>query len=579
MIEQEEPVRYFGLCSDYDGTLAHDGGVSDSTIAALKRVKASGRKLILATGRELRDLLGVFPEAGLFDRIVAENGGLLYRPASQEEKVLAESPPVQFIEELKRRGVNPLSVGHCVVSTWHPNEALVLDTIRTLGLGLQVTFNKGAVMILPAGVNKGTGMRAALEELSLSVHSVVGIGDAENDHAFLNLCECAVAVGNSLPALKDRVDFVTDNSHGAGVEELIAKLLSDDLKDIVPRLARHSVLLGHTPEGNEFRFAPYGPIVLIAGPSGGGKSTTVSAIIERLTEMDYQVCVIDPEGDYDESDHFITLGGPRRIPEVSEIFEVLNTRNASLSVNLLGVPLADRPMFFQGLLSRLQELRSQTGRPHWIVVDEAHHLLPADLDSVDITTPAELTSMALVTVHPDHISRTILRSVTILLAIGSNPELVLKQFNAGRGAEFQSSHEAPTPSNPGEIIAWPVSESGSPELVIVTPAKMELRRHRRKYATGQLGEDKSFYFRGPEGKLNLRAHNIETFTQLAEGVDVNTWTYHLQNADYSRWLRDSIKDDQVANDVHGIEQTSELAPEESRDRIIQLLRKRYTSAP
>jgi len=337
--------------------------------------------------------------------------------------------------------------------------------------------------------------------------------------------------------------------------------------------------LGHTPEGNEFRFAPYGPIVLIAGPSGGGKSTTVSAIIERLTEMDYQVCVIDPEGDYDESDHFITLGGPRRIPEVSEIFEVLNTRNASLSVNLLGVPLADRPMFFQGLLSRLQELRSQTGRPHWIVVDEAHHLLPADLDSVDITTPAELTSMALVTVHPDHISRTILRSVTILLAIGSNPELVLKQFNAGRGAEFQSSHEAPTPSNPGEIIAWPVLESGSPELVIVTPAKMELRRHRRKYATGQLGEDKSFYFRGPEGKLNLRAHNIETFTQLAEGVDVNTWTYHLQNADYSRWLRDSIKDDQVANDVHGIEQTSELAPEESRDRIIQLLRKRYTSAP
>ena len=46
-------------------------------------------------------------------------------------------------------------------------------------------FNKGAVMILPSGVNKATGLAAALEELGLSPHNVVGVGDAENDHAFL----------------------------------------------------------------------------------------------------------------------------------------------------------------------------------------------------------------------------------------------------------------------------------------------------------------------------------------------------------------------------------------------------------
>src|SRR6266446_10126510 len=51
-------------------------------------------------------------------------------------------------------------------------------------------------------------------------------------------------------------------------------------------------------------------------------------------------------------------------------------------------------------------------------------------------------------------------------------------------------------------------------------------RHSRKYAEGELGEDKSFYFRGQEGSLNLRAQNLVLFLQIAEGVDDGTWLYH-----------------------------------------------------
>ena len=101
----------------------------------------------------------------------------------------------------------------------------MLETIRDLGLELQVIFNKGAVMVLPAGVNKASGLVAALDELGLSPHNVVGVGDAENDHAFLAACECAVAVANALPTIKERADHVTAGEDGDGVRELIDALI------------------------------------------------------------------------------------------------------------------------------------------------------------------------------------------------------------------------------------------------------------------------------------------------------------------------------------------------------------------
>jgi HAD superfamily hydrolase (TIGR01484 family) len=570
-------MRYFCLACDYDGTIAHDSLCAPSTVKALQRVKASGRKVILATGRELTELLQVFPEASLFDRIVAENGAVLYRPSSQDHKVLADPPPSEFVEELRRRGVSPLSVGQCIVATWHPFESVVLDVIRDQGLELQVIFNKNAVMVLPSGVNKATGLQVALDELGLSEHNTVGVGDAENDHVFLRLCECSVAVENALPSLKERADFVTSASHGAGVEELIEKLLSEDLASLAPRLKRHRILLGRTEQGEEFHLEPYGSRLIVAGPSGGGKSTTLAAIVERLVEAEYQVCLFDPEGDYDEFEKFVTLGGPERVPGTSEILEVLNSHEHSLGINLLGVPLADRPAMFMSILARIQELRAKTGRPHWIIVDEAHHLLPATLDSASLTIPKELSSFALVTVHPDQVARAILTSINGIIAIGPQPGEVIAQFSAGSGKDLHRTTLPDAPAESGEVIVWLFSDSSQPVKVTVEPAKAELRRHRRKYAAGELGEDKSFYFRGPEKKLNLRAHNMNMFAQLAEGVDEETWAHHLRSSDYSRWLRESVKDSAIAEEVATIEKDRALKPAESRAQIIDAIRKHYTA--
>jgi hydroxymethylpyrimidine pyrophosphatase-like HAD family hydrolase len=225
-------MRYLALASDYDSTLADHGTVTSSSIAALRRVVDSGRKLVLVTGRELDDLLRVFPEHEMFHRIVAENGALLYNPATGESRRLSESPSPGFIAALRQAGVEPLSVGASIVSTARPHDAVILEVIRDLGLEMEVVYNRDSVMVLPAGVNKGTGLRAALAELGLSAHNTVGVGDAENDHALLDVCDCRIAVANAVPTLKERADLVTSDAAGKGVEQLIDKMLFDDLRSV-----------------------------------------------------------------------------------------------------------------------------------------------------------------------------------------------------------------------------------------------------------------------------------------------------------------------------------------------------------
>jgi hypothetical protein len=158
--------------------------------------------------------------SSLFDQVVADDGALLYCPKCGEETPLGEPPPDVLVGELRRRGVAPLTAGRVIVATWQPNKATVLSTIRELVLEHQLVFNRGAVMVLPPGINKGTGLAAALRRLGISPRNTVGIGDAENDHAFLQLCECAVAVGNALPMVQAAADLVTRGSHGADVAAL-----------------------------------------------------------------------------------------------------------------------------------------------------------------------------------------------------------------------------------------------------------------------------------------------------------------------------------------------------------------------
>jgi hydroxymethylpyrimidine pyrophosphatase-like HAD family hydrolase len=229
-------MRFEVLATDYDGTLARNGDVHASSLPFLERLRASGRGSILVTGREIESLKRVFTRLDLFDVVVGENGGVLYDPVTNQIRALHDPPPPAFVEELRMRRT-PVTTGHVIVSSREPHDTVILDAIKTLGLELEIIFNKGAVMVLPSGVNKATGLKAALKARQWSAERTVAIGDAENDHAFLKFCGCAVAVSNALPAIKQIVHWVTPGSHGTGVEEAIERLLATDMEGLVPMTA------------------------------------------------------------------------------------------------------------------------------------------------------------------------------------------------------------------------------------------------------------------------------------------------------------------------------------------------------
>jgi HAD superfamily hydrolase (TIGR01484 family) len=219
--------RWAALASDYDGTLANSGRVAPATLEVLAQVRHSGRKLLLVTGRELKELFDVFPPITIFDRVVAENGAVLYDPASGKRRLLTHQPPRKLVGALRARRLKPLSVGHAIVATSRAQQRVVSKVIDELGLRrLEVILNKRSLMVLPHGVNKASGLRGALEELGIAPRDTVGVGDAENDEDFLSLCGYSAAVANALPKLKRKVDVVTSASHGAGVVELVKQLLN-----------------------------------------------------------------------------------------------------------------------------------------------------------------------------------------------------------------------------------------------------------------------------------------------------------------------------------------------------------------
>jgi HAD superfamily hydrolase (TIGR01484 family) len=220
--------KYLALATDYDGTIAQHGDVTESTHAALIQWKEAGRKLLMVTGRELPDLQKVCSFTKLFDCIVAENGALLYWPAKGKKKPLVGPPPLQFIDCLRARGVSPLSFGEVIIATQETYKGVVLEAIEDLGLKLRVILNKGALMVLPASVDKATGLTEAASAMGIPLADIAGVGDAENDQVFLTLCGYSAAVGNALSFLKKQVHYVTKATHGAGVEELIERLLSAD---------------------------------------------------------------------------------------------------------------------------------------------------------------------------------------------------------------------------------------------------------------------------------------------------------------------------------------------------------------
>jgi HAD superfamily hydrolase (TIGR01484 family) len=570
------------LAVDYDGTIADHGQVAPATFAALARVRESGRKVLLVTGRMLPDLRHVCPEVDdTFDAVVAENGAMLYVPSRREITGLGDGPEQALVAALRRREV-PFDLGSAIVATDEIYAEAALAAIRETGVERTLVFNKGALMLLPGGVTKGTGLLAALAMMELSPHNAVAIGDAENDHAFLSVAECAVAVADAIPALRERADYVTRGGAGVGVVEFIDEHVLRDLIQIVPRLGRHALTVGRTAEGAPVQVAAHTTRLLVVGPSGSGKSTLTGVLVERLLQTQRSVCLIDPEGDYQtlgELDRVVVLGGKadKTVPAPDELQQLLRKPGHGLVLNLSAMSRAEKVAYGTQALAAVASVRSSNGLPHWLVIDEAHHLFPADGSAAAEVLPAGHESVCLITPGPRDLAPVARQTVNAVAAtdLESFRDALATLREDGVAMENVPSVPAGPLARGQAVMAW---LGRLPRATRFEVAKRTVlhRRHIKKYAEGELPPDRSFYFRGADDALKLRAANLTRFCELADGVDERTWRHHLGRGDYSRWLREHIKDTELADEVQQVEAMAARPASETRPAVLDAIRRRYT---
>jgi hydroxymethylpyrimidine pyrophosphatase-like HAD family hydrolase len=227
-------MRFRVLACDFDNTLATHGVTTDAAVSALRDVAASGRSLVLVTGRVLEEILDVFAELDVFDRVILENGGLLYDPATGGHRLLGPPVPAELVSDLRDAGVQPLIVGRVICASLEQAAAKIKDAIRRLQLDRQLIYNKGSLMVLPAGVDKASGLRAALDDLGENAEATVAVGDAENDIVLLDVAGAGVAVANAIDSVKEQADVVLERSNGEGVRVLCRALVEHDLANLLP---------------------------------------------------------------------------------------------------------------------------------------------------------------------------------------------------------------------------------------------------------------------------------------------------------------------------------------------------------
>lgn len=571
-------MRIQALATDYDGTIASNSSVAPETLASLEAVRKSGRRLLLVTGRRLDDLQTVMEDLPIFDAVVAENGALLYDPHEQTTTMLAEPPPKAFLQALQRRNV-PAEAGQVIVATSEPYEEQVLETIRELGIEWEVIFNKGSVMTLPSGVNKASGLRAALRRWALSPHNVAGIGDGENDHSFLRICEVTAATGNAVPALKERAQLVMQHADGCGVREFIEDYLLDGFASTPALFERYQIDLGQRQTGEPQRVPVYDANVLIVGSSGSGKSTLAGVFVQGLIDQGYPVCIVDPEGDYSGLEGLVVLGSPRARPALEEVELALRRASSGVVINLVSLDLAEKRRFSANLLSTVLSTKASLGRPTWLIIDEAHHLLPASGSPGAAVVPSDAEGICFVTTGAALLAESALQTVTHLYIVGSDAGKQVRDFAKARAIDAAHVSADKTNLLEGEALVLTIDQEhmGTPHRFRVSERRGQHQRHVRKYAAGDLGPDRSFYFRGPDGRLNLRAYNVHAFVEMARGVDLDTWRYHLGRGEISSWFRDAVKDPELAR---SIDAATAQAPtlEAGRDAALTLIGSRYTAA-
>jgi hypothetical protein len=531
------------LAFDFDGTLAVNGDVSPEVEAALEQCRASGHVLFLVTGRRYETVtLGHLAE--LFAGIVWENGAVLNHTASGETYLPFGQLDPRLLKAIEKAGI-PFERGLAIAATWTPHDQALWRILSSHGSSTSIEYNKSAVMVLPPGATKGSGLERLLTLCGLSPRNLAVFGDAENDLSMMTLAEVSVAVADAVPAVIETSDVLATAPGPQGVLEILREYpLSGKFLDI-PLKRERPILLGQTEKGEPIsvpaaRLA--GRNLGVFGNSGTGKSWMVGLIAEGLHHEDYQVLLIDPEGDFRGLrvlPRFVSVSGDRAsLPPPSAVVSLLEEGGVSLVLDLSQYPVGLRSRYLADLLRALRPVREQKFRPHWIVLDEAQESLFEGSEVSTLLHPALNTGgWAFVSYRPDRLSGAVLASLHHLL---------LTKITDHSICECLRTHCASCNLQGASLDQIPMGSAllCGGDIVRMRPAirRVPHVRHLYKYLDIPLPPGKRFVFRTEKGYVGIEAASLYELCRLLPTLPVESLAYHDRREDFVKWAESTLGD-------------------------------------
>ena len=566
---------------DFDGTLA-EGTVAPDTLAALAEARARGIRVILVTGRIMSELRQVFPDVGdHLDGVVAENGGLLVTAGGVRD---LGSPVAGAVSPgLSARGVAH-RCGEVIVACAGADESAALEVIRGLGLDCQLVRNRDELMIMPAGVTKGSGLLAALGEFGLSPHNALAVGDAENDHTLLDVCEIGVAVSNAVEAIRDRADLTLTLPDGEGVADLLRGPLLAGRVHLHPR--RWEISLGVEASGERVSLPASQLNLAIWGSTGDGKSYLAGMICEQLVGLGYSLVVFDPEGDHvglgELRGVLVTGGHDRRLADPAEVVRLLRHRDSSVVVDLSHLGPADQAAYAAGLTRELEARRAATGLPQWVVIDEAHVPIGRTGAALGVIDPAS-KGYLLVTWRPQDLSGDALAGIDAVIALGSrHPEDPLVELTAAVADMPRAAIARMLDGPPGHaVLGWRVHPRHALAFTAGSRNTPHLR-HEHKYERAGVEPGRRFYFRAqPNSATGAVAANLLELEDELGRCEGDVLRHHCPGHDFSRWVSGVFHEESLASVIAaaeaGVQDRSAAAVvEQARVALIAALQSRHS---
>jgi hydroxymethylpyrimidine pyrophosphatase-like HAD family hydrolase len=541
------------LACDFDGTLASQDRIVPEALEALGRARGAGLRLILVTGRTFFELTRVCERLDLFDAVVAENGAVVYYPAAAMIRDQGPPPPKRLLAELDRRGIS-YQVGRVIIATRRAEEGGVRGALGLAGVGRDLVYNRAALMLLPPAVSKGTGIRQALRFLGISHHDVLAFGDAENDLELFEASGWTACPANAVAELKERADWTFPGEDGAAVAAAIAgPVLGDRLP--VARSPRHRLALGWVVETSEPVSVPARGInLLIHGDPLSGKSWMAGALVERLVSARYATCTIDPEGDYRVLGRMAGVSWAEIDSEASmEAVLAFLERDPSVSVvaDLSALPHARKLAVIERGLRVIRDLRRRLGRPHWVLLDEAHYSLHQD-GVPEEAVGIEDRGFCLVSYRPSWLRPSVAKSldVFILARATGGEELAFLRSCLPCDAADSERVLASLPNLPaGEFLVVQPDKAGAALTFVPAPRETAHVRHLRKYADVEVPFSERFLFRRPDGAVVATAQSLREFRHVVDAVDDAVLAHHAGRGDFSRWVREVFSDRELARQL------------------------------